>query len=201
MLADVTKSAKEKTSELERLRTLDIEHAVLQSEYQALRIENEALRRAAHMASSSSDTLVTARVYGDHASPFGTLLISAGSAEGVAPGSPVLLSEHVLFGIVQQVSTHTSVIRAISAPSIERAVRIGTTSPLSYIGRGGSGLIEAPRTVPVSLGDHVFDTETGYVVGTVGYVDVSPEDAAQRIHVAPVITPSQATIVLVPVAL
>jgi cell shape-determining protein MreC len=194
-------NAAEKTSELERLRTVDIEHAVLRSEYEALRIENEALRRAANMASSSSQTMVTARVYGDHTSPFGTLLISAGSAEGIKAGAPVLLDDHVLFGVVQQVSTHTSVIRALSASQVERAVRIGTTSPLSYVGRGGSGIIEAPRTVPVAVGDHVFDTETGYILGTVGYVDVSPEDAAQRIHVAPVLTPSQATIVLVPIAL
>lgn len=197
---EITTSSEERVSELERLRKLDIEHAVLQSELEALRIENETLKLAANMASSSPQTLISARVYGDHTSPFGTLLISAGSAEGVQAGAPVLLNNHVVFGVVEEVSTHTSVIRALSASSIERAVRIGTTSPLAYVGRGGSGLIEAPRSVPVTIGDTVFDTETGYLLGTVGYVDVSPEDAAQRIHVAPIITSSQATIVLVPVS-
>jgi cell shape-determining protein MreC len=197
---DLTTSATVRASELERLRTLDIEHAVLQSELAAVRIENETLRRMVHMASSSR-AFVSARVYGDHTSPFGTLLISAGSAEGVREGTPVLLEDHVIFGTVEHVSTHTAVIRALSASSVERAVRIGTTSPLTYSGRGGSGLIEAPRSVPVTIGDYVFDTETGYVLGTVGYIDVSPEDAAQRIHVAPIITPSQATIVLIPISL
>ncbi len=193
-------SRSEMSAEIERLKRVDIDNAVLRSELAARsRIESDLTEAARFISSQNERSYITARVYGEHASPFGTLLLDVGARDGIVTGTPVLLSSQVLFGIITEVSETTALVQALSAPGVTRSVRIGSSSPLSYVGRGGSGMIEAPRSVPTSIGEHVFDISTHFAIGTVGYIDVRPDDAAQRIHIAPVLSPSQVTTVLVPI--
>ena len=59
---------------------------------------------------------IEAMVIGRDASPFrGSLLVSAGSREGVAPGAPVVVGE-ALLGIVSDVGARSSSVRLVTDP-------------------------------------------------------------------------------------
>jgi rod shape-determining protein MreC len=59
---------------------------------------------------------VEARVIGRDASPFrGSLLISAGSREGIGPGAPVVVGE-ALLGVVSSAGTRSSCVRLVTDP-------------------------------------------------------------------------------------
>ena len=92
-----------------------------------LEAENEALRDALRLAPDPSKRFVTARVIGDQGGAFvRSLLVGAGSREGVAPGQAVLASEG-LAGRVAQVGLRSARVLLITDMNSRIPVKVGRT--------------------------------------------------------------------------
>ncbi len=102
---------------------------------------------------------IEARVIARDASPFrGSLLVSAGSREGVRPGAPVVVGQ-ALLGIVTSVGARSSSVRLVSDPGqrIWAMVFEGGVESQGYVEGMGSG----------AIGMHLISTEAAVVEGPV----------------------------------
>lgn len=119
-----------------------------------------------------------------NASPFGTMIVGAGTRHGVEPGDIVLASLRTAIGTVAEVSEDTVLVALFSAPGARSEVLIGSgtsTTPAQVRGRGnGNFSADVLRDASVTVGD-IAVLRSGYVIATVGFVDKTPEDPAQQI--------------------
>lgn len=153
------------------------------SAYSALEEENAQLRALVGLAAHTHG--LTAPVVSSlYASPYGTFLIGAGSAEGVAHGNIVLSSEGFVLGEVADVALHTSVVHETFAPdaSVDAIVN-GTAVTLEGEG-GGNARATIPRGVSIAVGASASAPQyAGRPVGIVGGVATSSGGAAQDLFV------------------
>lgn len=154
-----------------------------------LQNENDQLRALVHLARSMPG--ITAPVTSSvAASPYGTFLIGAGSADGVADGALVLVSDasgndSFVVGKVTQVSSRVSTVSEVFAPSSSVSVIVhGNVTTLSGSG-GGNAHVSLPRDASVAVGDAVFSADLGgHPVGIVGHVASSSAQASQDVYVS-----------------
>ena len=151
--------------------------------FEALRSENDQLRALTHLAQTVQG--VTAPIVSSViSSPYGTFLIGAGAADGVAKGSLVLTSGGFVVGTVSDVGTHTSTVLETFAPGTSlKAIIRGTA--VSVAGSGeGNAQASVPRGVPIAVGDAVISPEMGErPLGIVGGVASSSAQATQDIYI------------------
>ena len=157
--------------------------------YEALRSENDSLRALVHMVGSStaatSERGVTAPIVSSvRSSPYGTFLIGAGSADGIATGSIVLTSSGFVVGVVGIVGAHTAVVTEMFSPggSVEAALR---GAPVSILGSGGGNAqAKVPRGLSVGIGDAVVVPAFGQrPIGIVGNIASSSASASQDVYI------------------
>ncbi len=129
--------------------------------------------------SSTTSSVLTARVLETPPfSPYDTLLIDAGTAQGVSSGDVVFFDATVALGVVDSVSKNTSRIRLFSSPGFEQEVRIGENDFL-VLARGlGGGAFEVsvPKEADVSRNDNVF-LVSGEILGSVKQITESDAEA------------------------
>jgi rod shape-determining protein MreC len=147
----------------------------------SLRAENERLRQLLKLSRRLNIAYVSAEVlHQPHATDGRTLLLSAGSRQGVAPFNPVVAPEG-LIGVVLSVTPHSSIAMSWAHPEFRVSAftiggnALGVVAP-SAEGRNAEGLLEL-RGVPyrdsVPLGTLVLSSGLGGVfpkgvpVGTV----------------------------------
>lgn len=166
--------------------------------YTALEDENHALREIARVASSEQG--ITAPVTSSfYASPYGTFLIGAGSADGIARGDMVLAGETgFLIGRVVHTDAHRAVVVELFAPGAKfDAVINGISVELEGRG-GGNAHANVPRDSVIASGDLVRVRQYGdRVAGVVGGVEVGPASAYQDVYVALPISRSSISFVYV----
>ena len=151
--------------------------------YQVLKQENDALRSMLHLAQSERG--ITAPVVSSViASPYGTFLVGAGTADSVAAGSLVVTEGGFVVGTVSEVAGRTSVVSGLFAGDSTVNVLVGG-APAEAVGRGGGNArISISRDVSVREGDPVTAPSLGgRAVGTVGKVVSDPSNASQTIYV------------------
>ena len=151
--------------------------------YDVLKAENEQLRALTHLA---ADTIgVTAPITSSvRSSPYGTFLIGAGSADGIARGSLVLTPGGFVVGVVADVGAHTAIIAEVFAPnaSIEGIVD-GAAASIAGSG-GGNARTALPRGLVITPGDPVFSPVVGQrAIGIVGAVASSSASASQDVFI------------------
>jgi cell shape-determining protein MreC len=177
-----------------------VSHAALASENQALKAQVATLEEQAalsnalqaqvatlsgitHLAESTPG--ITAPVASSFiASPYGTFLIGAGSAEGVTRGALALSDAGVVVGTVSDVSAHAATVVETFAP--EHSVdALLDGAPITVKGSGGgNGSAQVPNGVTVNPGDAVTAPEyAGRVIGIVGHVDSNPSNAAMQVSI------------------
>jgi cell shape-determining protein MreC len=149
----------------------------------ALQGQVAAISSLAHLTQETSGITapVTSSVL---SSPYGTFLIGAGGAEGVALGAVVLSENGVVVGSVSDVRTHSATVLEIFASGhSENALLDGT--PIVTKGAGGSNATtQVPHGITVSPGDAVTDPSLGgRVIGLVGHVEVNPSSAAAQVYI------------------
>lgn len=115
---------------------------------------------------------------------YDTLIIDAGSDDGITKGMLVQSSEGVVLGTVITVFDTTATIELFSSYGRETVVHIGTEQiEMIAKGRGGGNFeAEAPRTIPIAKGDIVV--LPGYSPKAFAVVEeilMRPSDAFQRI--------------------
>lgn len=156
--------------------------------FTVVQAENDQLRSLTRLVRSA--TGISAPVVSSAlASPYGTFLIGAGTADGVHGGSLVLISstsssEGFVVGVVQNAADHIATVGEAFAPSSSLSVVIhGNATALAGSG-GGNARARIPRGAPVLVGDPVLVPEFGgRAVGIVGHIASSSAQASQDVYV------------------
>lgn len=111
--------------------------------------------------------------------PYDTLLIDAGSAQGIDTGDLVYGGGSAVIGEVSEVQNSTARVTLLSAPGHDYDAQIlpkaapGTALPLPLTGQGGGSLVgQVPAGSNVSVGDPiVVPGVEGAYVGSVSHID------------------------------
>lgn len=172
---------------IERLRTAEDE--LQDVRYQAVLFNTQA-RTISELQSALGTRVLeahmTARVM---AAPprthYDTLLILAGTEDGVLPDDVVMLSG-VAIGTVTEAYTYTSVVTLYSSPGTELDAHFDTSGATAVAYGVGGGALEArvPDELPVAVGDTVTDPRTGYVFGIVTHVATREIDTEQYVRIS-----------------
>lgn len=151
--------------------------------YQVLKQENDSLRSMLHLAQSERG--ITAPVVSSVvASPYGTFLVGAGTADSVAVGSLVVTEGGFVAGTVSETSAHTSLVTELFAGGSSVNVLIDGAAAEAVGRGGGNARISLSRDVRIHAGDPVTAPSLGgRAVGTVGKVVSDPSTASQTIYV------------------
>lgn len=152
--------------------------------YDTLSSENAALGQMVHLAQTSPG--ITAPIVSSfNASPYGTFLVGAGSADNVATGDLVLTDADFVIGRVADVSARTSLVDELFAPNASVNVVIdGADVPAQGEG-GGNAQARIPRGVNVNAGDSVIAPEYGgRAVGVVGHVISDPANGYSQVYIS-----------------
>lgn len=163
--------------------------------YEALETKYRALLKESGMR--PSDAYLTARVAAvpPH-TVYDTILITAGSADGVLIGDRVT-TEDILVGSVTTVGAHSAVVTLTSSPGSTHDFKLGDPASI-VVGKGlGGGAFETtvPGTVVLAVGDSVTDSASGYVVALVASVDKQITDTAAHVRLRSPIAVSALTVI------
>ncbi len=166
-----------------------------------LKDENDSLRSLVHIA--AAETGITAPIVSSlRSSPYGTFLIGAGANDGVVAGSLVILGDPsgagFVAGRVRDVGKKTSLVFELFAPDASMDVTIRGAA-LTAKGQGGENArAEAPRALPVEVGDIVTAPQLGgRAVGIVGGVKSDPSSSHSDVFIGLPVSLSSAPYVYV----
>lgn len=144
-----------------------------------LKDENERLRT---LLSIRSDTEVFSRVASvvvrPPQTPYGLIVLDAGSKDGVAPGDSIRIANREHIGVVISVSDTSSKVQLYSAPDTEIPVMVGD-APTVFTAKGQSGSwrIEVPHAFEVEIGDVLTSASSSRMI--YGYVTTIDEHASE----------------------
>ncbi len=155
--------------------------------FEAVRAENEELRRFVRLVESSPGTAqgVTAPVVSSvRTSPYGTFLIGAGAAEGIVSGNLVLTGGGFVVGRVTDTGEHTSVVTEIFAPGASIDAIVGGATFSAAGSGGGNARAKLPRALAIQMNEPVVAPELGQrPIGIVGTIASSSASASQEIFI------------------
>ncbi len=118
-------------------------------------------------------------------SPYDTLIVDAGSADGIARGDKVLADDASTYiGYISDVFDNQSKITLYSSPGEKVEVLIGTNSVLKEALGAGSGnfTVEMPREADVKEGDSiVIPSISPNVFGVVEKINFKEADSFQTV--------------------
>jgi len=145
--------------------------------------ENTSLRMLTNTALSERATVSAPILSQTDASVYGTFLLGAGSAQGLIRGAQVRVHDNILLGLVSDVSESTALVRSLLAPGALVEGHIGSSTILQVSGRGGgNGIAHVPRDVSVNVGDPVYYSDLQSIIGIVGAIESTPENAEKTIY-------------------
>lgn len=177
-------SKKSLLEENDKLKDLIDRTALEAYSYDLVRQENDVLKEK--LGRKPEEEFLLARVLATPGqSPFDTLVIDAGSEEGVSLGMRIFTDGDFVIGEVTSVFHHSAVVTLYSASGTELPVTLATDStPTTLYGRGGGDfLIVLPRGVHVAVGDLVnIPALAPNYAGVVRGVDRPEGESLQYIH-------------------
>jgi len=153
------------------------------AELQVLKDENTKLKNQMSRSESASRILATILVKPNR-TPYDTIIVDAGSIEGVVAGSKVYANGNTLIGTVADVSNHTAHITLFSTPGQETdGVVVGSDITVTLTGRGGGAFeIDVPREVVLPVGNVVTNVATfSNPIAIIGSQISSERDAIKKI--------------------
>ena len=119
------------------------------------------------------------------ASPYDTLVIDLGSADGITLGSKVYISDNVIVGLVSNVTPRTSLVELFSSGNKKQeAILARTGVSFTLTGRGGSNLeLEVPKDTDILWGDgFMYPNIAPSLIGTVYYIDTNSQSSFKKIY-------------------
>ena len=170
-------------SDNQRLRAELASTTALVADRNALYQENLELK--ARLARDAGlDTILAGVLMRPPATPYDTLMIDAGSAEGSAEGDLVSAGGTTLIGTVSVVYAHTSRVTLFSAPGQTYNVLLRGSVPVSMQGQGGGSLVgQVPAGTPVAPGDALlFPGIASGFAGEVSYVDAKQGQSFETLY-------------------
>jgi rod shape-determining protein MreC len=155
----------------------------------AVQAENDALRALANYTPVTDMHYVTARVIAQSPSAYaGTLMIDAGSAQGLGMLMPVI-DETGLIGRLIEVGTHSARVQLISDPGSRIPIVIATSRQQAILAGTGEALLHLTfitgNTDTIRLGDPVMTTAQGGLIPEsimVGTVFRRDQDGTLRVQ-------------------
>ena len=118
-------------------------------------------------------------------SPYDTLVIDAGSDQGIEVGDTVRVGTISIIGTVTQIFPGSSVVTLLSSSNQILNVIVASTTPATAYGRGGGNfLITLPKSATGGVGDSVFVPQYSEMIGKVQAVDNDDADAQKNLYVA-----------------
>jgi len=168
-----------------RLRTLELENALLRDEAVRLRVGASAPRMVRDLP------YVVVDVYAQY--PFHdtrTLVIDFGSDDGAEEGMPVLGSGDVLVGKIVSVRRHQSEVITVYDPRWATSVQVGYEEVRAVLRGGFRPRLElVPKGAVIAINDVVINTLTdlpyGTLLGTVRSVEAGDDDLLPEAYVRP----------------
>ena len=152
----------------------------------ALIEENRMLKSLLGRIDGDAGLIPASVILAPEYSPYDTFIIDAGADMGVREQMLILTPEGVVLGYVRDVHNRTAVGTLFSAYDVRTDVVLAGTSTLHVTleGKGGSMEIRVPRDLAVMPDTPVIVPGfSGARIGTVGHIQLSPEDAFQTIYV------------------
>jgi cell shape-determining protein MreC len=116
-------------------------------------------------------------------SPYDTIIIDAGKAEGINAGDTILADPDSILGTVSNVFAHTSLVVLYSSPEKETQVLVGPKATQAIAsGKGGGNFeIKLPKNTDIVVGDIVSMASTSAkIFGAIGVINASPTDSFER---------------------
>ncbi len=171
-------------------------NAELLAQNEALSLENRTLvEQGADTAKlmapmNSAHDVIAGVILRPPESPYDTLVIGAGSAEGIAQGREVFGPGGVPLGTISSVSTDDSRVTLFSATGVQTPAWVGSTRiPLNLIGSGGGTFVATvPRTAPIAVGDLVLVGAPGAIpIGSVTRIDTDSSSPTLSLRIVPAI--------------
>lgn len=174
------KKSLEKEILLLKEKLMEQESDILLSD--TLKRENEELKSIFSNTEKRAlieSTIISRHDFGD----YNSLIIDAGSSDGVREGMPVTAYGNILMGYTAEVSENSSRVRLISFPGNEIAVYIEGVVSAVGVGAGGENIhVNLPQDINVEIGNRVSSVgrETLFV-GFVEKIFKEPVDPFQKI--------------------
>ncbi len=112
--------------------------------------------------------------------PYDTIVIDAGSDDGVANGNSVRMPEGPLLGTISETYSGSAKVRLLSTPGEKTAAILERHSvPVTLEGAGGGNFrIIMPRETEVEVGDRILSADiTSSLLAVVGEVHMEPTDS------------------------
>ena len=154
-----------------------------------LRTENAMLKARLGRISAEGQVLLAGVLLAPPATAYDTLVIDAGSAQGVAVGQNVSAGGSTVIGSVTDVTNDTARVTLLSAPGTTHDALVvskhsGSALPISIAGQGGGSFSgQLPSGSAVAPGDSVvFAGVSGQFVAQVVAVDQKPGESFVTIY-------------------
>lgn len=154
-----------------------------------LKAENAMLKARLGRTGVEGHIILAGVLQAPPASAYDTLVIDAGSAQGVAVGQNVSAGGSTIIGAVTDVSSDSARVTLLSAPgtthdALVTSKQTGATLPISIAGQGGGSFSgQLPTGSTVSTGDSVvFAGVAGQFIAQVVAVDQKPGESFVTIY-------------------
>lgn len=181
------------TASFESTKNLLASESALQQENTALASENATLAaKVADLekllggAREAAPGMVAGVLARPPESPYDTLIINGGSADGVVLGERVYGPGGFPLGSVESVMQHYARIVLFSAPNISIDGWVGTArAPITLTGQGGGSFTaRTSRTSSIAVGDIIYVAGPGALaLGTVAGIDNDPSSPIETLHI------------------
>ncbi|KKW46067.1 MAG: hypothetical protein UY97_C0011G0035 [Parcubacteria group bacterium GW2011_GWB1_57_6] len=174
---------------------LALQNETLRNTNAALALQNQALLQKIDGISGLQEEHtgiiagITAR---PPASPYDTLVLAAGSADGVQNGMEVFAADGVPLGIISSVLEDFSRATLFSSPGMSVSGWVGRAHlPLAIKGAGAGAMnASVPRSAGIAAGDIVFAPGPGMLpIGTVVRIDSEPSSRSIILRILPAQNP------------
>jgi len=171
-------------NENKKLRASVEQSRLLSRERNLLAEENRELKERLGRGETPINRVLAVVLSRPDQTPYDTLIIDAGTRDGVAVGDRVAAYETVILGTILVAYESTSLVKLFSSPDEEIEITIGEEY-VPAVARGiGGGNFEAslPRGLSVREGDTVsFPSISTEIAGVVEKIKVQSADAFQSI--------------------
>lgn len=164
-------------SELQALKLKQIDYDFLLKENQDLK---SAMGRVENI-----NRIVSRIISKPPESPYDTLILDAGSIQGIKKGSKVFLSNNILIGVIVDVTAKTSLVELFSKGDTKHSFVLERTgATYEVVGEGGENmLVLVPKEADVLWGDSfVYPGLNSAIVGNVNYIDTNSQSSFKGVY-------------------
>lgn len=153
-------------------------------DYEILVKENQNLKNELGRG-SNSEKMISAILSKPPRSPYDTLVIDAGSEDGVVAGNRVYIGENIIVGLVTNITPRTSLVNLFSAGGEKQEVVLSRTgASFELEGQGGANFkVEVPKDTDILWGDtFVYPGVSQSILAVVYYIDTDSQSSFKTIY-------------------